>query len=87
MLLLKALFPALLLIAPSALLAAPRAETHELLRSPPGKTVMAWRPVNREKTASISCHPDSTKAFWCGARKAELSAQADATRPERLSER
>ncbi|CAN5298540.1 hypothetical protein BH10PSE13_BH10PSE13_23960 [soil metagenome] len=83
----KILLSGLLLIAPSALLATPQTETHELLRAPPGKTVMVWRPIKRQQTASISCHPDSTKAFWCGARKAEISAQAAATRPERLSER
>lgn len=85
---LKALVPALLLAAPSALIAGTPAEaTHELLRTPPGKTVMAWRETKPRQTTMITCHPDSTKAFWCGARKAELSAQAEATKPERLSER
>ncbi len=80
------LLPALLIGAPSALVAAPQAQTHELLRMPAGKTVMVWREVNRQNnTAATKCHPDPTKSFHCNGRsQADLAAT---TRPERLSER
>lgn len=83
---LKALIPALLLAAPTALVAAPQGQTHELLRAPAGKQTMLWRQVNRPQNTSITCPPDSTKSFWCGARRAELAARA-AAQPEQLSER
>jgi hypothetical protein len=82
----KLIVPALLLIAPSAVLATPSA-THELLRAPAGKSVMLYREINRETPAAIKCHPDSTKAFLCIGRSQTQSELASRAQPERLSER
>jgi hypothetical protein len=84
---LKILCPVALLLAPTAVFAGASADGYEVVRAPAGKTVLGWRQVNRQENATITCPHDSTKAFWCGARKAELSAQADARKAERLSER
>ncbi|MFT3965481.1 MAG: hypothetical protein QM690_06335 [Sphingobium sp.] len=75
-----ALAPALLVIAPSTASAAPA--SYEALRAPAGKTVTMWRHVDRPATTAITCPPDSTKAFWCHARKAEATRKA-----QQLSER
>ncbi|MCE7798318.1 hypothetical protein LWE61_17410 [Sphingobium sufflavum] len=80
--------PALLLGTPAALFAAPQPQTHELLRAPAGKTVMAWRQVNRQNSAAIKCHPDPTKAFLCHGRAAsDADLAAAQPRTEQLSER
>ncbi|HEX7821431.1 MAG TPA: hypothetical protein VF463_12550 [Sphingobium sp.] len=86
---LKLMFvPALLLsAAPATLVAAPQPQTHEIVRMPPGKTVMAWREVNRRTSATITCHPDPTKSVHCNGRAAELRDAAASARPEQLSER
>lgn len=77
-----ALVPALLVIAPSAAMAGTSSGSYEALRAPAGKTVTMWRHVDRPATAMITCPPDSTKAFWCHARKAEVAQKL-----QRLSER
>ncbi|HEX7874851.1 MAG TPA: hypothetical protein VF475_18205 [Sphingobium sp.] len=68
-----ALAPALLLLAPSVAVAG-SGSSYEALPAPAGKTVTMWRHVDRAATTTITCPPDSTKAFWCHARKAELEA-------------
>lgn len=75
-----AFVPALFLAAPAI---AGTSASYEALRAPAGKTVTMWRHVDRPATTAITCPPDSTKAFWCHARKAELSTQ----KAQQLSER
>lgn len=82
------ILPALMLIAPTALMASPQPQTHEVVRMPAGKTVMLWRQVNRQNSAVIKCHPDSTKAFLCNGRTSDQNElAATPARAERLSER
>ncbi|MET0364973.1 MAG: hypothetical protein ABW169_09990 [Sphingobium sp.] len=69
-----ALAPALLLIAPSAAMAGSSSSSYEALPAPAGKTVTMWRHVDREASTTVTCPPDSTKAFWCHARKVEAEA-------------
>ncbi len=84
----KLLISAIVLTAPAALVAAPQAQTHELLRMPAGKSVMLWRQTDRQNTtASTKCHPDPTKAFLCHGRSAPDTELAASARPERLSQR
>lgn len=71
----KAMIPALLLLAPSAAFAGTDAQGYEAVRAPAGKTVTGWRQVDRPATNLVTCPPDSTKAFWCHARKAEAAAR------------
>ncbi|HEX7858559.1 MAG TPA: hypothetical protein VF503_33150 [Sphingobium sp.] len=77
------LLPALLLTTPSTAMAGSSSSpTYEALRAPAGKTVTMWRHVDRPATALITCPPDSTKAFWCHARKVEAAQKL-----QQLSER
>lgn len=76
------LAPAVLLLSPVAAQAGSSTATYEALRAPAGKTVTMWRHVERPQTALVTCPPDSTKAFWCHARKAEAAQKL-----QRLTER
>ena len=67
------LAPAVLLVTPAIASAAP---VYEPLRAPAGKTVTMWRLVDRPASTTVTCPPDSTKAFWCLARKAEADRAA-----------
>ena len=52
-------------------------DTHERV-STPGKTISAYRPIERNSPVALRCHPDATKAVACEAtaRHARAAAQA-----------
>ncbi len=84
----KILCSAVLLLAPSALMAQQLSETHEVV-SMPGKSVPMLRPVTQVKNDVAFCHPETSKATTClGHARARAQALADAApHPTQLSER
>ncbi len=56
-------------------------DTHEHV-SVPGKTVVAYRPLERNDAPTLKCHPDSTKAVGCEAharhKAQQLASKRDA---------
>lgn len=77
----KLLGVALIATFPAAALAE-LGKTHEQV-SMPGKTVVAYRPLERSAPTAGKCHPDATKAVACEARLQTERAQALASRQDR----
>jgi hypothetical protein len=73
-LLLKALLPAIVILAPASLTAQPNAPTHEIVTMH-GKSTVQVRPLARQHTATANCHPDASKAVACEAQARQQRAK------------
>lgn len=79
----------LMAMLPAAAFAQTLTDTHEHV-SVPGKTVVAYRPIERNDAPALKCHPDSTKAVGCEAHarhKAQLLASKRNAEAVRLGSR
>ena len=72
--LLKALLPATLILAPASLVAQPNAATHEIVTMH-GKSTVQVRPLLRHQSVIANCHPDASKAIACEAQARQQRAK------------